>query len=230
MAGHESEAKMSFIDVEDDNNAALIDELNHRLFNTLQVISSSLHQFERHKEPDALRASLFDLKVRIDRLGALHKLLASGPVDGLQNHCLALCQLLVCAFGAENVTPRVKLEDYILSPPQEQRIALATVELATNVLKHSLVGGMSGSFSVHLRATPTGAELSASDSRGLPLKERLAPSRILQSLARGLDGKAFVEDRDGFTAGIRFPLRKPARDTPAAILPPRFNHNPILYI
>ncbi len=214
----------------DDDSAALIDELNHRMCNTLQIISSTVNQCGRYTAPEALHASLSDLKVRIANLGALHKLLASEPVDGLQNHCLALCQLLVRAFGAEKVTPWIKMEDYFLSPAQEQRIALATVELATNVLKHSLFDGMAGAFSVHLRSTPTGAELSASDSRGLPLKDRLAPSRILQSLAKGLDGKAFVEDRDGFTAGIRFPLHKPARDLPPPIPTPRSNYNSILYI
>ena len=100
---------------------------------------------------------------------------------------------VVRAFGREDVTPWVVMEDVDLSPEQTFRLPLLMVELVTNVLKHSLPDQNGGVIWVELRQRRDAIELTVGDSRIAP-GPMFAPSPIVHALAQGLNGEAFVKD------------------------------------
>jgi two-component sensor histidine kinase len=74
--------------------------LTHRLFNTLQIISSAIAQCRKDLRDRGDMTSLVDLEARLDALGRMHRLLSRPAAHvGLENHCRSLCILLVQAFG-----------------------------------------------------------------------------------------------------------------------------------
>ncbi len=129
-----------------DGETALLAEFNHRLFNTFQIIAAAVHQCRRDL------TSLVDLESRLVALGRLHRLLSrAAPRTGFEDHCRSLCGLLVQAFGRDDVTPCVVMEDLLLTPEQAYRLPLLVVELVTNVLKHSLKDQADGTIWIDLR-------------------------------------------------------------------------------
>jgi two-component sensor histidine kinase len=188
------------------DEAMLLAEFNHRLFNTLQIIAAMVSRCRRDTSGCATPLLLGELEERLSALGALHRLLsvpASAP--GLEDHCRRLCMLLVRAFGREDVTPWVVMEDLDLSAEQIFRLPLLVVELVTNVLKHSLADQEGGAVWVDLRQRHGQIELLVSDSRKAP-GPIFRPSRIVEALAQGLHGEAFVKDAGGWVAGALFPV------------------------
>jgi two-component sensor histidine kinase len=184
---------------------ALLVEFNHRLFNTLQIIASAIAQCRKDLRDHADMTCLVDLEVRLTALGRMHHLLSQpAPHVGLEDHCRLLCILLVQAFGREDVTPWVAMDDLNLSPAQAYSLPLLIVELVTNALKHSLAGQPDGVVWVELRVRGGQIELTVTDNRKAPLPE-FEPSRIVRTLAEKLQGEAFVCESNGWIAGARLP-------------------------
>jgi two-component sensor histidine kinase len=186
------------------DETVLLAEFNHRLFNTLQIIAAVVAQCQRDADGSATPVLLGELEQRLRALGALHRLLASTPSEVFENHCRKLCILLVRAFGREDVTPWVVMEDVNLSLEQTIRLALLVVELVTNVLKHSLAEQNGGVIWINLRQRREDIELTVGDSRITP-GPLFAPSAIVEALAQSLNGEAFVKDSGGWVAGVLFP-------------------------
>jgi two-component sensor histidine kinase len=184
---------------------ALLAEFNHRLFNTLQIIESAVVQCRKNLRDRADMTSLVELEKRLAALGRMHRLLSQpAPRVGLGDHCHLLCILLFKAFGREDVTPIVMMDDLNLSPTQAYSLPLLVVELVTNVLKHSLTDQADGVVWVDLHARDGQIELTVTDNREAPLPV-FRPSRIVRTLAETLHGEAFVCDTNGWIAGARIP-------------------------
>jgi len=198
------------------DETVLLAEFNHRLFNTLQIIAAMVARCRRDADGSATPVLLGELEARLGALGALHRLLVIPPQpEAFENHCRKLCILLVQAFGREDVTPWVVMEDLDLSPEQSFRLPLLVVELVTNVLKHSLADQDGGEIWVDLRQRRDDIELTVSDSRIAP-GQMFAPSRIVKAMAQGLNGEAFVKEAGGWVAGVLIPSdRKPIQVLPA---------------
>jgi two-component sensor histidine kinase len=193
----------------------LLAEFNHRLFNTLQIIVSSITKCRKDLRDRSDMTSLAELEVRLVALGRLHRLLSQpAPHVGLENHCQSLCILLVQAFDREDVTPWVVMDDVSLSMVQAYSVPLMMVELVTNVLKHSLADQLDGVVWVDLRARDSHIELTVTDNRKAPMPV-YTPSRIVSALAQTLHGEAFVRQSGGWIAGARIP-RQPSEAANAA--------------
>src|SRR6185369_7816632 len=167
---------------------ALLAEFNHRLFNTLQVMASAVAQCRKDLRDRADMTSLVGLEERLAALGRMHRLL-SGPAPhvGIEDHCRLLCVLIIRAFGREDVTPWVVMDDLDLSPTQAYSLPLLVVELVTNVLKHSLADQADGVIWVDLHARCGQIELTVTDNRKAPMPA-FGPSRIVRTLAEKLHG------------------------------------------
>jgi two-component sensor histidine kinase len=194
------------------DETVLLAEFNHRLFNTLQIIAAMVARCRRDTDGLATTVLLDEFEERLRALGVLHQLLAtSPPPEALEDHCRKLCVLLLQAFGREDVTPWVVMEDVNPSPEQTFRLPLLVVELVTNVLKHSLADQNGGVIWIELRQRRDVIELCVGDSRVAP-GPSFAPSAIVKALARSLNGEAFVKQAGGWVAGARIPAdRAPIR-------------------
>ena len=193
----------------------LLAEFNHRLFNTLQIIASAIAQCRRDLCDRGDMTSLAELEARLKALGRMHQLLSRPAPDfQLENHCRCLCILLVQAFGREDVTPWVVMDDVNFSPMQAFSVPLMVIELVTNVLKHSLADQADSMVWVDLRARGDQIELTVTDNRKVPIP-LCAPSSIVSALARKLHGEAFAHHGHGWVAGARIP-HKPDMTATAA--------------
>lgn len=196
-----------------DDQSLLIAELNHRLFNTLQVISSFASRGGRADSLEAGQRFLKELNFRVVSWAALHRLLMDTPDGyGLADHCRKVCTALVTAFGREDVTTPISFQNLPLSADQSLLITLAVVELVTNALKHSVAREEGAKVWIDLRAVPSGAELCVTDSRR---EEPVAfgPSRMLalggpglRRLSRGVRGRAQVSYRSANLGGMHLRL------------------------
>jgi two-component sensor histidine kinase len=187
------------------DEAVLLAEFNHRLFNTLQIVAAMVARCRCGADGSTTPVLLGELEERLQAFGALHQLLATTPPpETFENHCRKLCILLVRAFGREDVKSWMVIEDLDLSPEQTFRLSLLMVELVTNVLKHSLADQNGGVIWVNLRQRRDDIELIVGDSRASP-GPVFAPSSIVKALAQSLNGEAFVKDDGGWVAGALIP-------------------------
>ncbi len=184
----------------------LLAEFNHRLGNTLQILSSQLTLCSRATECPVAKPMLSQIDARIRALAAMHRLLATSDNYAiLENHCRELCLHLIRALDREDVVPWVQMDDLDLSQDQAAVIAMIVVELVTTVLRYSFQSEQYGTIWVDLRARGPAAEIIVSASRLAPMAPSV-PSNIMVRLANALSGHAFMTGSPDFSAGVRFPL------------------------
>ncbi len=184
----------------------LLIEFNHRLGNTLQILSSQLTLCGRTTECPVAKPMLFRIDAGIHALAAMHCLLASSDTYGiLENHCRQLCLHLIRALDREDVVPWVQMDDLALSQDRAAMVAMIVVELVTTVFSYSFQSEQDGTIWVDLRAKGPVAEIVVSASRLVPNAPSI-PSSIMVRLANALSGHGFMTGSPDFSAGMGFPL------------------------
>lgn len=129
------------------NAAMLIDELNHRVKNTLATVQSIVTQAVRNaSEPQIIRESI---ETRLAALARSHELLAREKWDGAGLRDLvreALAPFSVTEGRAERFT--IEGENIRLSPKAALALGIAFNELATNAVKYGAFSNVAGTISV----------------------------------------------------------------------------------
>ena len=194
--------------------ALLIDELNHRVKNTLATVQSIVAQAMRGvSDPAVIRESI---ETRIAALSRAHDLLGRAKWDGAGLHDLA-CKALAPFSVADDHTDRITIEgeNIRLSPKAVLALGIAFNELATNAVKYGALSVPEGTIQIEWRIDPTDVGDSISlewiESGGPPVA---APKRTGQgmrfiegSIAHELKGKADIAfDPTGLRAILTFPL------------------------
>ncbi len=180
--------------------AMLIDELNHRVKNTLATVQSIVTQAVRNNsDPIIVRESI---ETRIAALSRSHDLLARDKWEGAGLHDLideALTPFSVTEGRAERFT--VEGENIRLSPKATLALGIAFNEMATNAVKYGAFSNEAGNISISWTI------VSKDGGRWLCLRWRetdgppvTAPSRkgfgsrvIEQGLAHELSGEVKVD-------------------------------------
>ncbi|WP_374471437.1 sensor histidine kinase [Phenylobacterium sp.] len=189
----------------------LIDELNHRVKNTLAIIQSIATQTLRSGDtPPETREAFM---ARLMALASAHDILTAEKWNGAELRDL-LVEVLGIHSGAQG---RITFEGPAirLRPQSAVAVAMATHELATNALKYGALSIDRGL--VHIHWAVDGAPGSEAlrlcwSERGGPLvvppSEKGFGSRLLgQGIARELNGDAHLEFRpDGVLFTITAPL------------------------
>lgn len=128
----------------------LIDELNHRVKNTLSTVQSIVHQaLRRPAEPAAIRDAI---ESRIMTLSRSHDLLTSAKWSGVRLHDLVGMALQPFEVAAGNKKRLSVSGDNVHLPPKST-LALAIVlnELATNAVKYGAWSNDAGSITINWR-------------------------------------------------------------------------------
>lgn len=129
----------------------LVHEVDHRVKNNLQMISTLLAmQVRTIKDADA-RQSLADMLQRIEAIGTVHRRLyqsADVQVFDLGDFVRDVASELVKASGRADVKLTVELEEVRVSSQHASPIALMMNELITNALKHAFPDGRAGRLSI----------------------------------------------------------------------------------
>lgn len=198
----------------------LIDELNHRVKNTLSTVQSIVVQALRTpSNPEIIRESV---ESRILALSRSHDLLTSDHWEGAGLHDLvdnALEPFGVAAGRAERFV--ITGENVRLPPKATLTLAIAFHELATNAVKYGAFSNEAGSILIdwNVEPAPGGGRLILSwrEKDGPPVTP---PSRkgfgswvIERGLAHELEGRVHLDFRaDGVVCSIDIPLPRGARD------------------
>ena len=185
----------------------LLREVNHRIKNSLQLVSSMLSlQGQRSASPE-LRQHVQEAQSRVQVVAAVHERLylsADANVVELGPFLETLCREVERSVIAPDQSIRVEVEADPVTIGNDRAVPLALIlnELLTNAIKYAYPGG-TGTIEVRLKAEPEGrAVLEISDAGiGLPANfdERQAASigiRIVAGLARQLGAELDIVRRD----------------------------------
>ena len=136
----------------------LIDELNHRVKNTLATVQSLAMQTVRHA--DSLQDFIGKFQARLVSVARAHDLLTKRHWENAPLGALA-AEVLAPLTGAAQ--PRVAIDGPSLeiSPRAALSLTMALSELATNAVKYGALSSENGTLSLrwHLREDPDGTSL-----------------------------------------------------------------------
>lgn len=163
------------MDVALQEKSALLHEVDHRVKNNLQLISSLLLLQSRRVEDESARKALRGMLERVNAVGTVHRrLFQSQELDrfDVAEFIRDLTADLAAAVGRADVSMRLDLERADVAAAQAAPAALVINELIGNALKHAFPDGRAGVVDVRMRRTPDGFELSVEDDGvGLPAPE-----------------------------------------------------------
>jgi PAS domain S-box-containing protein len=183
-----------------EHGAMLIDELNHRVKNTLATVQSIVTQAVRNSpEPQVVRESI---ETRIAALSRSHDLLGREKWDGAGFHDLvdqALEPFAVADGRAERF--EIRGENVRLTPKAVLALGIAFHELATNAVKYGAFSNQAGTIAVdwtiEVRDDGRWLRLHWRERDGPPVKPPTRKgfgSRVIeQGLAHELNGRVALD-------------------------------------
>ena len=196
----------------EDQRTLLINELNHRVKNTLATVQSIAMQTLRNTERSADARELFE--ARLAALSRAHDTLTDENWESASLHDVVSRSLEPFSTTAGRLQfngPTVRL-----SPKQALALAMALHELATNAVKYGAMSNSSGQVQIDwaIKSVNESAEVELvwTESGGPPVKSpdrRGFGSRLIErGLVHDLGGEATIEfRREGVVAIIRTSLQ-----------------------
>jgi len=211
------EAQSTGFDVTDqkqleEQRQLLIDELNHRVRNTLTVVQGMAYQTFRGTEVHARPLAAFN--ARLHALAGAHTALSRSNWDGAEMTEVVREGLAICG---EDIA-RVKRSGLAirLRPTAAVSLVLVLHELATNAVKYGALSNHAGRVSVAWNlAEDDWLVLTWQEHGGPPVapptRTGFGSRLITSSVTRQLQGKVDLDfDAEGLVCRLAFPLR-PAR-------------------
>jgi len=125
----------------------LLHEVDHRVKNNLQMISSLIIMQSRTIKDEATKRSLKTMLERIEALSTVHRrLYQSKDVSrfDVSDFAKDLVTDLLTASGRSGIKSKLELEPIVISAEKATPVALMVNELVTNALKHAFKEGPDG--------------------------------------------------------------------------------------
>ncbi|WP_318011332.1 sensor histidine kinase [Mesorhizobium sp. ES1-4] len=182
----------------------LLHEVDHRVKNNLQMISSLILMQSRTVSDENLKRSLGTMLERIEALSTVHRrLYQSKDVSrfDVSDFARDLISDLLTASGRSEINPTLDLEPIVIPAEKATPVALMVNELVTNALKHAFKerpdGTRSGSIGIKMSQPDGHLNIEVSDD-GVGMADATGDAsfgmRLIKSLARQL--RAEIEWRD----------------------------------
>jgi two-component sensor histidine kinase len=148
--------------------AVMLQELQHRVANSLQIIASVLMQSARKSQSVETRGHLSDAHQRVMSVAAVQKQLSVSSVDRveLRPYFSALCESIGASMIQDNnqLTLEVKTDDSVCSSRMSVSLGLIVTELVINALKHAFPDNRRGRIVVDYHSDGSGWMLSVGDN------------------------------------------------------------------
>jgi two-component sensor histidine kinase len=195
-----------------DRAEAMLREVNHRVGNSLQLVSSFISLQARQLKDDGARSALREAQTRIEAVAHVHRrLYASGDMStvAMDEYLVGLVEELSKSLGPDGTGPTLKLEAEPITVSTDQAVSLGVIvsELVTNAAKYAYAPGQGGEIRVRLeRADDHRALLTVEDDGpGMDPAEAKPKGtglgrKIIAAMAGGL--KSALEFDPGHT-GVR---------------------------
>lgn len=175
----------------------LLQELHHRVANSLQIIASVLMQSARKVQSEETRTHLYDAHQRVMSVAALQRQLAassSRDVD-IRPYLTTLCESIAASMihDRARIVLLVNADENAVPADTSVSLGLIVTELVINALKHAFPDNREGEILVTYSAKGESWTLTVSDNGvGMPTltptKSGLGTS-IVEALARQLGAK-----------------------------------------
>ena len=194
------------------NQKLLVDELNHRVKNNMQMLTGLLRAAQRETENSEARAVLGEAAQRVAAIASAQQTLYQEGRPGAfpcQSFLESVCQTAQQSFPPE-VTISIDCGECHLSNDIALPLALILNELLTNAAKYGQGKDGGVAIEVGLRANGEAAKLTVKD-RGAGFDPRIASSRkasglgLVRGLVAQLNGTLDIQGLDGARVSVTFP-------------------------
>lgn len=186
------------------DKSVLLQEVQHRVANSLQIIASVLMQSARGVLSEETRTHLTDAHNRVLSIATVQKQLAQsrhGDV-GLRPYFTELCQSLGASMIRDHAKQSIEVTGDGSSVGADVSISLGLIvtELVINALKHAFPGGRAGKIMVDYTSRGPNWTLSVGDN-GVGMREADGDAvpglgtTIVEALARQLKARVTVVGR-----------------------------------
>ncbi len=191
------------------DKAILLQELQHRVANSLQIIASVLMMSARKVQSEETRGYLKDAHNRVMSIAALQHQLAATSTDkiALRNYFTQLCQSLGASMihDPDQIKLDVDIDDSVVGADASISLGLIVTELVINALKHAFPGDRAGRILVDYHSRQDGWALAVSDdgvgfSAGATDTPPGLGTSLVEALAKQLRAQVLVEPKNPGTA------------------------------
>lgn len=201
------------------DNELLVQEVRHRVANSLQIIASVLLQNAKKVTSEESRAHLRDAHQRVMSVAAVQSQLVVSTVGdvALKAYFTQLCQSLGASMIEDHgqVAIVVNGDGSTSSGEVSVSLGLIVTELVINALKHAFPGGRKGLITVDYHSEQEGWALSVCDD-GVGMRSVIEPdpqgglgTAIVKALAAQLEARITVSDLKPGT-GVSVVHQRPA--------------------
>lgn len=176
------------------DNAVLVQEMQHRIANSLQIIASVLMQGVRKVGSDESRHHLRDAHQRIMSVAAVQRQLTGSTLSDveLRGYFTDLCRRIGDSMISDHdqISLTVTVDDTVASSGRAVSLGLIVTELVINALKHAFPGDRHGQIIVDYRAQAYGWVLTVRDDGiGLPPKSQDAKPGLGTGIVKALSSQ-----------------------------------------
>jgi two-component sensor histidine kinase len=210
--------------------AILLQEVQHRVANSLQIIASVLLQSARKVQSEEARGHLHNAHHRVMSIAAVQRQLASSNLGdvALRPYFTQLCESLGASMihDPKRLSIAVTVDDSVVNADVSISLGLIVTELVINALKHAFPARRHGKIIVDYHSDGAKWSLSVGDD-GIGMPKGPAASKpglgtgIVEALARQLQGEIQTADAAPGTAVsiVHDVSIKVGKDIPAAAEP-----------
>lgn len=210
-ANSKLEEQKSVIKTREEEKGLLLRELNHRVKNNLQMVSSlmnlQLHQLKDHPSAEVIRSGKF----RVEAMSLIHQKLYSEDHTtqiAIKEYIEELSQNLVYSYN-QKVELVLKIEPLQLAIDLAIPIGLIINELVTNALKYAFENVTEPSLELSLYKESSTMYLNVKDNGTGMLTEghdKAFGLKLVRSLIDQIDGEINSVNNEGVSCVIKVPL------------------------
>ena len=185
-----------------DRAEAMLREVNHRVGNSLQLVSTFMSLQLRHLADEGARSALKEAQARIEAVAHVHRrLYTSGDMEtvDMQAYLEGLVDELSKSLGPDDCSPNIVLRASAMRVTTDQAVSLGVVvtELVTNAVKYAYAPGQTGEIRVILEPDAAGRAILTVEDDGPGLGDG-------KPKGTGLGGKIITAMASGLRSAVEF--------------------------
>ncbi|MES2860038.1 MAG: histidine kinase dimerization/phosphoacceptor domain -containing protein [Pseudomonadota bacterium] len=198
----ENEEAQEQVRIARDRAEAMLREVNHRVGNSLQLVSTFMSLQLRHLADDGARSALKEAQARIEAVAHVHRrLYTSGDMEtvDMQAYLDGLVDELSKSLGEDAASPNITLRAAAMRVSTDQAVSLGVVvtELVTNAVKYAYAAGETGEIRVILEPDSAGRAILTVEDDGPGLGDG-------KPKGTGLGGKIITAMASGLRSAVEF--------------------------